>query len=359
MDGKSQEKRKLRPHLKPSSPVLLVPVMVSRVEAGDLIAEHIDADWRTTACRLMEALLRIQALENCKDKGIVKEDRLAIKTVNNAVDFKNFPAKPPIAMLLLTKILVSIQLLHCCSVLAYPSFITKNLVKRAETIIGETASHHSLPEAGASIPEELKSGNHQLKGPNSEELGQWLTNEIVPTSSNAGHQGEPAGIDDSKALNELHSSKGKAPEELKSGNHQLEGPSSEELNQWLTNVIFPTPGNVGNRKGIISSAKGEEIAAHIGPNFNNYRNTVAEDELAIKALRFIEDLTRIKVNHVDELPVLKTPEDFRYFVGDQALEILDKINEVRPQPAKGPLGDEDRSIRDMLEKIEKVIYSHL
>ncbi|KAH9474140.1 hypothetical protein MJO28_000017 [Puccinia striiformis f. sp. tritici] len=262
-------------------------------------------------------------------------------------------------MLLLTKILVSIQLLHCCSVLAYPSFITKNLVKRAETIIGETASHHSLPEAGASIPEELKSGNHQLKGPNSEELGQWLTNEIVPTSSNAGHQGEPAGIDDSKALNELHSSKGKAPEELKSGNHQLEGPSSEELNQWLTNVIFPTPGNVGNRKGIISSAKGEEIAAHIGPNFNNYRNTVAEDELAIKALRFIEDLTRIKVNHVDELPVLKTPEDFRYFVGDQALEILDKINEVRPQPAKGPLGDEDRSIRDMLEKIEKVIYSHL
>ncbi|KAI9626065.1 hypothetical protein H4Q26_016054 [Puccinia striiformis f. sp. tritici PST-130] len=329
MDGKSQEKRKLRPHLKPSSPVLLVPVMVSRVEAGDLIAEHIDADWRTTACRLMEALLRIQALENCKDKGIVKEDRLAIKTVNNAVDFKNFPAKPPIAMLLLTKILVSIQLLHCCSVLAYPSFITKNLVKRAETIIGETASHHSLPEAGASIPEELKSGNHQLKGPNSEELGQWLTNEIVPTSSNAGHQGEPAGIDDSKALNELHSSKGKAPEELKSGNHQLEGPSSEELNQWLTNVIFPTPGNVGNRKGIISSAKGEEIAAHIGPNFNNYRNTVAEDELAIKALRFIEDLTRIKVNHVDELPVLKTPEDFRYFVGDQALEILDKINELR------------------------------
>ncbi|KNE94439.1 hypothetical protein PSTG_12233 [Puccinia striiformis f. sp. tritici PST-78] len=203
-------------------------------------------------------------------------------------------------MLLLTKILVSIQLLHCCSVLAYPSFITKNLVKRAETIIGETASHHSLPEAGASIPEELKSGNHQL-----------------------------------------------------------EGPSSEELNQWLTNVIFPTPGNVGNRKGIISSAKGEEIAAHIGPNFNNYRNTVAEDELAIKALRFIEDLTRIKVNHVDELPVLKTPEDFRYFVGDQALEILDKINEVRPQPAKGPLGDEDRSIREMLEKIEKVIYSHL
>ncbi|POW11943.1 hypothetical protein PSHT_08278 [Puccinia striiformis] len=266
-------------------------------------------------------------------KEFYREDRLAIKTVNNA-------------------------LLHCCSVLAYPSFITKNLVKRAETIIGETASHHSLPEAGASIPEELKSGNHQLKGPNSEELGQWLTNEIVPTSSNAGHQGGPAGIDGSKALNELHIPEG-ITEEHKSGNHQLEESRLEELNQWLTNVIFPTPGNVGNRKGIISSAKREEIAAHISPNFDNYRDTIGEDELAIKALRFIEDLTRIKVNHVDELPVLKTPEDFRYFVGNQALEVLDKINEVRPQPAKGPLGDEDRSIRDMLEKIEKVIYSHL
>ncbi|KAI7967933.1 hypothetical protein MJO29_001210 [Puccinia striiformis f. sp. tritici] len=168
----------------------------------------------------------------------------------------------------------------------------------------------------------------------------------------------PAGIDGSKALNELHSPEG-ITEEHKSENHQLKGLSLEELNQWLTDVIFPTLGNVGHQKGIISSAKREEIAAHISPNFNNYRDTIGEVELAIEALRFIEDLTRIKVNHVGELPVLKTPEDFRYFVGNQALEVLDKIKEVRHQPAIGPLGDEDRSIRDMLEKIEKVIHSHL
>ncbi|KAI9631558.1 hypothetical protein KEM48_014254 [Puccinia striiformis f. sp. tritici PST-130] len=304
MDGKSQEKRKLWPHWKPSSPVLLVPVTVSRVEAGDLIAEHIDADWRTTACRLMEALLRIQALEIARTKGLsniqalilrfYREDRLAIKTVNNAVDLKG--------------------------------------------IIDGTASHQSLPfGAGTLVPEEPESGNQQLKGLSQEKHGQWPTSEVIPTSGDVGHQEGPAGIDGSKALNELHSPEG-ITEEHKSENHQLKGLSLEELNQWLTDVIFPTLGNVGHQKGIISSAKREEIAAHISPNFNNYRDTIGEVELAIEALRFIEDLTRIKVNHVGELPVLKTPEDFRYFVGNQALEVLDKINEVRPQPAKGPLG---------------------
>ncbi|KNE94436.1 hypothetical protein PSTG_12230 [Puccinia striiformis f. sp. tritici PST-78] len=262
-------------------------------------------------------------------------------------------------MLLSTKILVAIQLLHCWSVLAYPNFIAKDLVKRSEGIIDGTASHQSLPfGAGTLVPEEPESGNQQLKGLSQEKHGQWPTSEVIPTSGDVGHQEGPAGIDGSKALNELHSPEG-ITEEHKSENHQLKGLSLEELNQWLTDVIFPTLGNVGHQKGIISSAKREEIAAHISPNFNNYRDTIGEVELAIEALRFIEDLTRIKVNHVGELPVLKTPEDFRYFVGNQALEILDKIKEVRHQPAKGPLGDEDRSIRDMLEKIEKVIHSHL
>ncbi|KNE94428.1 hypothetical protein PSTG_12222 [Puccinia striiformis f. sp. tritici PST-78] len=283
-------------------------------------------------------------------------------------------------MLLSTKILVAIQLLHCCSVLAYPNFIARNLAKRSEEITVEAASHHSLPEAGTSMPEELESGNRQLKGLSQEKHGQWSTNEIIPTSGNVGHQKRPAGIDESKALDELHNFKGKL-EEFKGlpfeflplesrlliivafcsaapcGNHQLKGPSADELSDWLTNEISPSSGNLGHQQAIPPPAR-RKIAAQINFHFNGYRNNMRGNDRAIAMLYYLEEITILKVNHVHELPVLETPKGFRDFVTLHGLEVLDKIYEVRSQPQGGQLADRD-PFRGLLEEIRSVISSHL
>ncbi|KAH9474133.1 hypothetical protein Pst134EA_001175 [Puccinia striiformis f. sp. tritici] len=247
-------------------------------------------------------------------------------------------------MLLSTKILVAIQLLHCCSVLAYPNFIARNLAKRSEEITVEAASHHSLPEAGTSMPEELESGNRQLKGLSQEKHGQWSTNEIIPTSGNVGHQKRPAGIDESKALDELHNFKGKLEE--------FKGPSADELSDWLTNEISPSSGNLGHQQAIPPPAR-RKIAAQINFHFNGYRNNMRGNDRAIAMLYYLEEITILKVNHVHELPVLETPKGFRDFVTLHGLEVLDKIYEVRSQPQGGQLADRD-PFRGLLEEIRSV-----
>ncbi|POW11930.1 hypothetical protein PSHT_08270 [Puccinia striiformis] len=360
---------------------IAVPLVYSKVESPELeTQEHVQQHVQYCALQALEELkkdtrrlargigldqnyliARLDKLENLirQHTGVARDPISEFRNMDGkgqeipaAIEAGDSIADQHIdAMLLSTKILVAIQLLHCCSVLAYPNFIARNLAKRSEEITVEAASHHSLPEAGTSMPEELESGNRQLKGLSQEKHGQWSTNEIIPTSGNVGHQKRPAGIDESKALDELHNFKGKL-EEFKGlpfeflplesrlliivafcsaapcGNHQLKGPSADELSDWLTNEISPSSGNLGHQQ----------------------ENNMRGNDRAIAMLYYLEEITILKVNHVHELPVLETPKGFRDFVTLHGLEVLDKIYEVRSQPQGGQLADRD-PFRGLLEEI--------
>ncbi|KAI9626061.1 hypothetical protein H4Q26_016050 [Puccinia striiformis f. sp. tritici PST-130] len=128
-------------------------------------------------------------------------------------------------MVSLTKILVAIQLLHRYSVSAYPQVIEKDLVKGSEGILGGATSNSHLPEPVTLTSGELQSGNHQLEG-----TREWLVGEIIPTSGNVGHQEKPVGIDDSKTLDKIHSSKGETETGVERGEQASHSSVLEEVN---------------------------------------------------------------------------------------------------------------------------------
>ncbi|POV99642.1 hypothetical protein PSTT_13649 [Puccinia striiformis] len=132
-------------------------------------------------------------------------------------------------MVSLTKILVAIQLLHRYSVSAYPQVIEKDLVKGSEGILGGATSNSHLPEPVTLTSGELQSGNHQLEGTSLENHREWLVGEIIPTSGNVGHQEKPVGIDDSKTLDKIHSSKGETETGVERGEQASHSSVLEEV----------------------------------------------------------------------------------------------------------------------------------
>ncbi|POV94987.1 hypothetical protein PSHT_15908 [Puccinia striiformis] len=175
-------------------------------------------------------------------------------------------------MLLLTKILVALQLLHLHSVSAYPTFVAKDLVKRTENILGEVTSHHRLPETGPLIPEELKSLSIELFP-----LGTWLLMIVACcfaapggeqeieglslekyTSGNVGHQEKPVGIDDSETLNQLHGPKVETETGVERGEQASASSIPEEV------------------KGTQLSKK-QKIEAQFNGDFNYYKRANGEE----------------------------------------------------------------------------------
>ncbi|KAI9628074.1 hypothetical protein H4Q26_018222 [Puccinia striiformis f. sp. tritici PST-130] len=282
-------------------------------------------------------------------------------------------AKPPITMMLLTKILVAIQLLHSTSVMAYPNFIARDLVKRAEYILDEAASHHSLPEAGTSIPEELKSlpfeflplesrllkivafcfaapgENQQLKGLSQEQHGQWLTNEIIPTSGEVDHQEKPAGTDDYRALNELHSPKVETEAGVGSGEHIYTPASS------IPNEMKDKDEESLQEAKRIKFVNRERTSAQMRYNYEHYKNSdLSEDAVTGILLRDLNIKTHDMVTSKIDSPELKTQADAQLFVQHYALQALAELKQDIPKFAKRSRRDEKYFI-DRLAKIEDLI----
>ncbi|KAI7961916.1 hypothetical protein MJO28_000010 [Puccinia striiformis f. sp. tritici] len=238
-------------------------------------------------------------------------------------------------MMLLTKILVAIQLLHSTSVMAYPNFIARDLVKRAEYILDEAASHHSLPEAGTSIPEELKSENQQLKGLSQEQ--------------HVDHQEKPAGTDDYRALNELHSPKVETEAGVGSGEHIYTPASS------IPNEMKDKDEESLQEAKRIKFVNRERTSAQMRYNYEHYKNSdLSEDAVTGILLRDLNIKTHDMVTSKIDSPELKTQADAQLFVQHYALQALAELKQDIPKFAKRSRRDEKYFI-DRLAKIEDLI----
>ncbi|POV94986.1 hypothetical protein PSHT_15909 [Puccinia striiformis] len=265
------------------------------------------------------------------------------------------------------------SLLHFTSVMAYPNFIARDLVKRAEYILDEAASHHSLPEAGTSIPEELKSlpfeflplesrllkivafcfaapgENQQLKGLSQEQHGQWLTNEIIPTSGEVDHQEKPAGTDDYRALNELHSPKVETEAGVGSGEHIYTPASS------IPNEMKDKDEESLQEAKRIKFVNRERTSAQMRYNYEHYKNSdLSEDAVTGILLRDLNIKTHDMVTSKIDSPELKTQADAQLFVQHYALQALAELKQDIPKFAKRSRRDEKYFI-DRLAKIEDLI----
>ncbi|POW11944.1 hypothetical protein PSHT_08272 [Puccinia striiformis] len=285
-------------------------------------------------------------------------------------------------MVSLTKILVAIQLLHRYSVSAYPQVIEKDLVKGSEGILGGATSNSHLPEPVTLTSGELQSlsveflplksrllrivafcfaalgGNHQLEGTSLENHREWLVGEIIPTSGNVGHQEKPVGIDDSKTLDKIHSSKGETETGVERGEQASHSSVLEEVKYRDEESSQQA---IDHGEEILSSIK-QRIAAQLNHKFEYYRNTMENDRPAIFILGEIEKITRQAVYLQAVYPApslleLKTQNQVQRYVQNYVLEALGRLNNNVSDLAEG-LSWDVKFCRAQLDKITSLVTPH-
>ncbi|KAI9612368.1 hypothetical protein KEM48_004099 [Puccinia striiformis f. sp. tritici PST-130] len=155
-------------------------------------------------------------------------------------------------------------------------------------------------------------GNDQLIGSSQGNYGSWLANEIIPTSGNVEHQKEPAGIDDFKAPNKLHSPKVKTEAGVGRGEQAPDSTISDEVKDH--DEVIPV-----SNKHIIS--------AQLAHNFQYYRNAGEGDYPTMFLLDELEEITRLQAVYLKaESPQLKTKNDIQRYVRNYVLHALGKLN---------------------------------